>query len=106
MGIIGDNVALQLMECLTPTVSFDLFMANYFTCFRLFVCLTTLELTTFEQEVCLTKIGYANTLPSGANSCKRKKRGHFEQRSARRATALCNLCGCLERQQGALHSFF
>ena len=106
MGIMGDNVALQLMECLTPTVSFDLFMDNYFTCFRLFVCLPTLELTTFEQEVCLTKIGYANTLPSGANSCKKKKRGHFEQRSTRQAKTLCNLCGCLERQQGALHSFF
>ena len=59
------------MECLTPTVSFDLSMDNYFTYFRLFVCLPTLELTTFEQEVCSTKIGYANTLSSGTNSCKK-----------------------------------
>ena len=42
------------MECLTPTVSFDLSMDNYFTFFRLFVCLPTLELT-----------------PSGKNSCKK-----------------------------------
>ena len=60
------------MECLTPTVSFDLSMDNYFTSFRLFVCLPTLELTTFEQEVCSTKIGYANTLSSGTNSCKKR----------------------------------
>ena len=69
---LGDNVVLRLMECLTPTVSFDLFMDNYFTSFRLFVCLPTLELTTFEQEVCSTKIGYANTLSSGTNSCKKR----------------------------------
>ena len=45
---LGDNVVLRLMEYLTPTVSFDLFMDNYFTSLRLFVCLPTLELTTFE----------------------------------------------------------
>ena len=60
------------MECLTPTVSFDLFMDNYFTSFRLFVCLPTLELRIFEQEVCLTKIGYVNTLLPGTNSCKKR----------------------------------
>ena len=60
------------MECLTSTVSFDLSMDNYFTFFCLFVCLTTLELTTYEQEVCSTKIGYANTLSSGTNSCKKR----------------------------------
>ena len=45
---LGDNVVPWLMECLTPTVSFDLFMDTYFTSLRLFVCLPTLELTTFE----------------------------------------------------------
>ena len=34
MGL-GDNVVLRLMECLTPTVTFDLFMDNYFTSFCL-----------------------------------------------------------------------
>ena len=29
------NVVLRLIECLTRTVSFDLFMNNYFTFFRL-----------------------------------------------------------------------
>ena len=45
---LGDNVVLQLMECLIPAVSFDLFMDSYFTSLCLFVCLPTLELRTFE----------------------------------------------------------
>ena len=66
---LGDNVVLWLMERLTRTVRFGLFMDNYFTSFRLFVCLSLLlELTTFEQELCSTKIGYANTLSSGINN--------------------------------------
>ena len=28
---LGENVALRLMEYLTPTVSYDVFMSNYFT---------------------------------------------------------------------------
>ena len=60
------------MDCLTPTASFDLSMDNYFTSFRYFVYLSTLELTTFKQEVCSAKIGYKNT--SGENSCKKKKK--------------------------------
>ena len=32
---LGENVALWLMECLTSSVSFDIFMDNYFTSFRL-----------------------------------------------------------------------
>ena len=65
-----DNVVLRLMECLTQTVNFDLFMDAYFTSFRLFVCFPTLELTTFKQELCSTKIVYTNTLSSGTSSYK------------------------------------
>ena len=32
---LEEKVVLQLMECLTPTVSFDVFMDNYFISFRL-----------------------------------------------------------------------
>ena len=32
---LQENVILLLMECLTPSVSFDVFMDNYFTLFRL-----------------------------------------------------------------------
>ena len=69
---LGDNDVLRLMECLAPTVSFDLFMDNYFTSFGLFVSLPNLELTTFEQEVCSTKIDYANPLSWGTNNCKKR----------------------------------
>ena len=33
---LRDNVVLRLMQCLTPTVSFDLLMDNYFRSLRLF----------------------------------------------------------------------
>ena len=70
---LGANVVLRLMKFLTPTVSFDIFVDNYFTSFRLFACFPTLELTTFEQEVCsTTKIGYTNTLSSVTNSYKKR----------------------------------
>ena len=34
---LGGNVVLRLMECLTPSVSFDIFIDNYFTSFRLLI---------------------------------------------------------------------
>ena len=36
---LGENVAQRLMECLTSNVSFDVFMDNYFTSFRLLTIL-------------------------------------------------------------------
>ena len=45
---LGDNIVPRLMECLTPTVSFDLCMDNFFTSLCLFVYLQILELTAFE----------------------------------------------------------
>ena len=36
---LGESVVLQLMLCLTPIVSFDIFMDNYFTSFRLLTLL-------------------------------------------------------------------
>ena len=48
-----------------------------------FVCLPTLELATFEQQVCSTKIGYANGLLLGTNS--RKKRNVDALESAHQA---------------------
>ena len=32
---LGENIVLRLMVCLTPTISFDTFMDNYFISFRL-----------------------------------------------------------------------
>ena len=32
---LGQNIDLRLIECLTPSFSFDIFMDNYFTSLRL-----------------------------------------------------------------------
>ena len=34
---LGENIALQLMECLPPTVSYHLFMNNYLLTLRLLI---------------------------------------------------------------------
>ena len=36
MGL-GENVVLRLVDCLTPAVSFDVFMDDYFTSFCLLI---------------------------------------------------------------------
>ena len=43
---------------------------SWITISHLFVCLPTLELTTFDQQVCSAKVGYTNALSLGTNSCK------------------------------------
>ena len=85
------------MECLTPTFSFDIFMGiilqghdiiftgNYFISFCL---LTHLGLTTSEQQVCSTKIGYINPLSVGTNSYK--KRNVATLNSGHQAKKQCN----------------
>ena len=50
-------------------------MDDYFTSFRhlfVFIFSPTLEFTTLEQQVCSTKIGYANALSFATNSCKKE----------------------------------
>ena len=47
---LEDNVVLWLMECLNPTVNFDLFIDNYFTSFSLFVLLTHLEVNNIRAR--------------------------------------------------------
>ena len=67
----GENVVLQLMECLAQSVSCEIFMGKYFTSFRL---LTHLELTTFMQHVCSTKIYKVTQMHhhSGQTAAKKK----------------------------------
>ena len=82
---LGEKVVLWLMKCLCPAVSFDKFMNNNFTSF----CqLTLLELRTFEQHVCSTKICYANVLSLETNSCE--KRNFATLDSVDQAKNLCN----------------
>ena len=69
---------------------------------HLFVCLPTLELTTFEQQVCSTKIGYGHA-SLGTNIWK--KRNVVALNSAHQTEKQCNLgSGWLERQQYDLHA--
>ena len=81
---LGESVVLRLMECLTPTVSFDIFVDNLMICGgHLFVCLPASELTTFEQKESSLTMGYANVLSLGINS--RKKRNVVTLNSAHQA---------------------
>ena len=75
---LGENVVLRLMECLTPSVSFDIFVDNYFTSFRL-----------------LTHLGVSNIQATRVLTLN----------STHQAKKQCNFdTGCLERQQRDLHS--
>ena len=42
---LGESIALQLVECLTSSISSDIFMNNYFASFRL---LTLLEVNNIQ----------------------------------------------------------
>ena len=76
----------------------------WITISHFFACSPTLELITFEQHVCSAKIGYANALSLGTNSCK--KRNSATLNSAHLAKKQCNFdSGWLEQQQCSFHSF-
>ena len=94
------------MEFLTPTVSFDLFMDDYFTSFSLFVCLSNIRVNKTRARGVLNKNRLLKYTIIREKQLQKQDRGHFEQRGAHQAKALLNLCRWLERQQGALHSFF
>ena len=74
------------MERLPPAVSFDLFIDNYFTSFRLFVLLTQLEVNNIRSRGVFNKYTII-----GDKQLQKKERGHFEQRSAHQAKTLCNM---------------
>ena len=70
---LKESVVLRLMECLTPSVSFDIFMDNYFISFCL---LTHFGVNNIR--------GHGNALSLGRNSSKKNKKvhDHFEQRTS------------------------
>ena len=63
---------LNMIESLTWKLQLLVFIYLRITVSHLFVCLSILELTTFEQQVYSTKIGYVNALSLGKNSCKER----------------------------------
>ena len=85
------------MERLTPRVSFDIFIDNYFTTFCL---LSHLGVNNIRAT------GVLNKKMGTSSSKKQNKCDHFELPSAHKAKKQCNLCGWLERQQVGIQSFF
>ena len=75
---LGENVVLQLMECLTPSVSLKYL---WITISHLFVCLPTLELTTFENTCAQQKYVRKYTIV-GDKQLHKKERAKFGQRTA------------------------
>ena len=73
---LGENVVLQLMICLTPTVSFDIFMDTYFTSFRL---LTHLGVNNIRATRVLIKNRLSKSTIAEDKQLQKKERGHFEQ---------------------------
>ena len=65
------------MECLTPIVSFDIFMGNYFTFFRL---LTYIGINDIRVTGVLSKNRLRKYTIIGDQQLQKKERGHFEQR--------------------------
>ena len=72
------------MECLTPTVSFDIFRDNYFTSFRL---LTHLGVNNIRAAGVLNKNKLRKCTITGHKQPQKKKRGHFEQRTSSKKAA-------------------
>ena len=80
---LRENV-LQLMECLTPTVSFDIFRDNYFTPFRL---LTHLGVNNIRATGVLNKNKLRKSTITGDKQLQKEERGHSEQRTSSKKAA-------------------
>ena len=91
------------MKWLTATVSFDMFMDNCFTSFRL---LSHLGVNNIRATGVLNKNRIRKCSSIGDKQLQKKERDHIEQRSAHLAKMQCNLCGWLKRHQGGLCRFF
>ena len=77
---LGENVVLRLMECLTPSVSSDIFMDNYFTSFCL---LTLLGVNNIRAIHVLNKNRLHKCTIIGDKQLQEKERDHFKQCTSR-----------------------
>ena len=100
---LGENVVLRLMECLTPSVFFYIFMDEFFTSFLL---LAHLEVNNIRATRVLNK----NRLRKCTiieDKDLQKKRNVATLNSTDQAKKQFNFdSGWLERQQCDLHSIF
>ena len=76
---LGENIVLQLMECLAPSVSFEIFMDNYFTSFRL---LTNLGVNNIQATRVLNKNRLHKFTIIGGKQLQNKESANFEQRTS------------------------
>ena len=74
-GELGKNVVLQLMECLTSRVSFEIFIDNYFPSFRL---PTHLVVNNIRATRVLNKNRLRKCTIIRDKQLPKKNRGHFE----------------------------
>ena len=74
-GELGKNVVLQLMECLTLRVSFEIFIDNYFPSFRL---PTHLVVNNIRATRVLNKNRLRKCTIIRDKQLPKKNRGHFE----------------------------
>ena len=77
------------MECLIPTFSFDIFVENYFTSFRLF---TRLRVNNIRATGVLDKNRLRKCI-IGDKQLQKRESGHFEQRSSSKKTATLTVVG-------------
>ena len=75
---IRKKAILQLIEYLTPTASFDIFMDNHFTSFRLLTHHNKIRAT----RVLVTQMRYHWE----QTAAKKKKHGHLEQRTSSKSS--------------------
>ena len=80
---LGENVVLQLMKCLTSSVSFDTFMKNYFLTFRLLILL---RVNNIRATRVLNKNRLRKCTVIGEKQLQNKERGHFEKRTSSKKT--------------------
>ena len=90
---LGENVVLRLMECLTPTVGFDIFTVHYFTSFRIFnhlgVNFIRAARVLIKNRLCKWKLETSSCVDS-CKSCKRNVailRARIKQKSIGTRTA-------------------
>ena len=100
---LGENVALRLMESLTPSAGFGIFMDNYFTSSCL---LTRHSVSNMQATRVLNKNSLRKCTIIGDKQLQKKKNLNALN-STHQAEKQCNFdSGLFERQQCGLRSFF
>ena len=71
---LGENLALQLMECITTGFSLDIFIDSYFTSFHLFI---HLGVNNIRATPVLNKNRSRKCTIIGDKQLQKKERGHL-----------------------------